>query len=242
MTARRRAIVRVKRAIRHMTPRHVVRTRLTRRAIEQFAEKAGLVYFGDVDQRDDHRLVRGHTVSATHIDSHYCIGTVHGYDAVLLQRNDVIVGDGSKKEQRCHWLILTIDLHSPVDVPHLYVGHQNRHHAYDASYRRLSPLAIGITSTYPTQFTGNYVVYGQPAHAVGIESVITPDIASVIATHFHGASVEIEDNTVYLYIESPHPREALLEKVLSNGLWLAEQIDSKLLAQQAAAKPATENL
>lgn len=234
-STRSRALVRIKRAIRHMTPQHVVRTRLTRRVVEQFAEKAGLVYFGYVDQRDDHRLVRGHTVSATHIDSHYCIGTVRGYDVVLLQRNDVLVTKG-QKEQRCHWLILTFDLHSPVDVPHLYVAHKGRAGILETIPMRLQTLNIGVLSAYPAQFTGNYTVYGQPAHAVEIEQVLSPEIASVIATHFHGASIEIEDNTVYLYIESPHPREALLEKMLSNGLWLAEQIDTRLLSQKAASR------
>ncbi|MGB4762123.1 MAG: hypothetical protein WBP12_02065 [Candidatus Saccharimonas sp.] len=233
MTTRRRAVVRVKRAIRHMAPRHIVRTRLTRRIVERFAEKAGLVYFGYVDQRDDHRFVRGHTVSATHIDGHYSIGTVRGYDVVLLQRNDVLVPRGGKKEQRYHWLILTIDLHSPIDVPHLYVGHQNRERAFGETYARLTPLLIGATGTYPPQFTGNYTVYGQPSHVIEIEQIITPEISTVIATHFHGASIEIEDNTVYLYIESRYPTEALLEKMLSNSLWLAEQIDTQLLKRVA---------
>jgi hypothetical protein len=50
-------------------------------------------------------------------------------------------------------------------------------------------------------------------------------MAMVIASHFVRSSIEIEDGTIYLYIESERPDEALLEKMLSNGLWLAEQID-----------------
>ena len=73
------------------------------------AEKVGLVYFGYVDQRDDdHRLIRGHTVSQTHQDNHYCIGTVRGYDVMLALRNDVI-RTRSGKDERCHWLIYAID-------------------------------------------------------------------------------------------------------------------------------------
>ena len=236
MTARSRAIVRVRRALRHMTPRHMVRTRMTRKVVESFAEKAGLVYFGYVDQRDEHKLVRGHTVSATHIDSHYSIGTVRGYDVILLQRNDVSSSREGKKEQRYHWLIFSFDLHSPVDVPRLYIGHKNHQQAYGNVYNHLSKLRLGITSTYSPQFTGNYDVFGKPAQVVEIENTITPDVAAVVATHFQGASIEIEDNTVYLYIESPHPNELLLEKMLSNGLWLAEQIDTRLLSQHAEGK------
>lgn len=236
MTVRSRAIVRVRRALRHMTPGHMVRTRMTRKVVEQFAEKAGLVYFGYVDQRDDHRLVRGHTVSATHIDGHYSIGTVHGYDVVLLQRNDVIISRVAKKEQRYHWLIFSIDLHSPIDVPHLYIGHKSRHEVYGEVHSRLSRLQLGIMGTYPAQFVGNYDVFGQPAHAIEIEEIISPEIATVVATHFQGASIEIEDNTVYIYIESRYPNESLLEKMLSNGLWLAERIDTRLLSQHAESK------
>lgn len=208
---------------------------MTRKVIERFAEKAGLVYFGTVDHGDDHRLVRGHTVSATQIDTHYCIGTVHGYDVILLQRNDVLVAHGDKKEARHHWLIVTIDLHSPVDVPHTYIGHHAREHAYNQSHTRLLPLRLGVTTSYPAQFTGNYTVYGEPARSIEIEQLLTADMATVISTHFQGASVEIEANTVYMYIESAHPSEPVLEKLLSNGLWLAEQIDTRLLAKHTAA-------
>jgi hypothetical protein len=123
------------------------------------------VYFGYVDQRDDdHRLIRGHTVSATHQDNHYCIGTVRGYDVMLVLRNDVIrVPSG--KEKRCHWLIVTVDLHTKTDVPHCYVGHKSRDDEFAASYRQLHPLAIGGLGRYPHAFSSNYTVYGATTNA-----------------------------------------------------------------------------
>lgn len=223
-----RTSVRLRRALRHLKPQHIVRSRITRRVIDTFADKAGLVYFGSVDQRDEgRRLVRGHTVSATHIDNHYCVGTVRGYDVVLLLRNDV-VRSVSGKEQRCHWLIFTVDLHTTDDIPHCYIGHQNRESQYRAAYTQLRPLPSSGTATYPAQFRSNYTLYGQISQTLAIEAIISPEIATVIATHFQGASVEIEDGTVYLYVESAYPKEALLEKMLSNALWLAEQIDERL--------------
>lgn len=225
MSMRERAAVRMRQALRHATPAHVVRTRLTKRVISEFAEKVGLVYFGYVDQRDDdHRLVRGHTVSRTHMDNHYCIGTVRGYDVVLVARNDMVRTRGGKLE-RCHWLIYTIDLHTKQSVPHMYVGHRSRDAQFAASYEQLMPLSIGHFGAYPQRFLGEYTVYGKATHALEIEQYITPQVAEVIMTHFHGASFEIEDSTVFLYVESEHPSEALLEKLLSNGLWLAEVID-----------------
>lgn len=223
---RRQTSLRVKRALRHMRPSHIVKKRMTRGVIEGFAEKVGLVYLGYVDQRDDdHRLIRGHTVSQTHQDNHYCIGTVRGYDVMLALRNDV-VRMRSGKDQRCHWLIYTIDLHTKVDVPHCYIGHRSRDEVFAASYGQLHPLAIGGIGVYPHKFSSEYTVYGNATHALLIERLISPQIAEVIATHFQGVSVEIEDGSVYMYVEADRPTEQLLEKMLSNGLWLAEAIDT----------------
>lgn len=228
MSARHRFNVRFQRALRHMTPLHIARTRITKRAIMNFAEKVGLVYFGYVDQRDDeHRLIRGHTVSETHQDNHYCVGTVHGYDCMMVLRNDTISPPGnSHASKRCHWLIVTVDVHTKSDIPHCYIGHQNRDHAFRASYEPLNHLALGSLHQYSPHFLSEYTVYAQATHAVEIERILTPQVSQVISEHFSGASIEIEDNTVFLYIESPRPTEAVLEKMLSNGLWLAECIDA----------------
>lgn len=222
----RQTTLRIKRALRHSRPSHLLRKRVQRSAIEGFAEKVGLVYFGFVDQRDDeHRLIRGHTVSATHQDNHYSIGTVRGYDVMLALRNDV-VRLASGKEKRCHWLICAIDLRTKVDVPHCYIGHTSRDDEFAASYKQLHPLAIGNFGTYSHAFSSNYTVYGAATNAIAIERTIPPQVAEVIATHFHDVSVEIEDNMVYLYIEAVRPTEAQLDTMLSNALWIAGAIDA----------------
>ncbi len=226
MGARERALLRTKRVLRHMTPAHIVKTRMTRRAMKNFADKAGMVYFGYVDQQDDdHRLVRGHTVSATHTDDNYMVGSLRGYDVMVVSRNDVIK-TRTRHEQRCHWLICTVDLHTKMDVPHTYVGHISREEAFLASYEQLHSIDISMYAAYPPKFISEYKIYGIPGDGIEIEQTITPEIALVIATHFQGASIEIEEGVVYLYIESQHPDEVLLEKMLSNVLWLAESIDA----------------
>lgn len=232
MAGRDRMKLRLRRALRHMRPSHLRATRVTRRTIEEFAEKAGLVYFGFVDQRDDdHRLIRGHTVSDTHLDNHYCIGTVRHYDVMLVSRNDVIRTHGrERREQRCHWLIITVDLHTNVDIPHFYVGHHERDAAFAASHESIYPLAIGGLHRYPHRFLSDYTVYGTATHTLDIERAVTPQMAEVISAHFAGASFEVEDGVIYLYIESERPDEALLEKMLSNCLWLAESIDANASA------------
>ncbi len=226
MGSRERLLLRTKRIMRHMTPTHIVKSRITRRVMREFADKVGMVFFGYVNQNDDdHRLVRGHTVSATHADNNYSIGTLRGYDIMMVSRNDVIM-TRHRRQQRCHWLICAVDLHTKIDLPHLYVGHVAREEAFLASYEQLHRLDIGMYAAYPPQFLSEYAVYGVPADGIEIEQTITPEMALVIAAHFNDASIEIENNTVYLYIESQHPNEVLLEKMLSNALWLAESIDT----------------
>ena len=228
MKLKRETTLRLQRTLRHIRPSHIVKTRMTRGIIENFAEKVGLVYFGFVDQRDDdHRLIRGHTVSKTHQDNHYCIGTVRGYDVMLVLRNDV-VRLPSGKEARCHWLIYTIDLHTKFDVPHCYVGHTSRSNVFAAAYRPLHPLAIGGLGMYPHAFSSNYTIYGAATNTYAIERIIDPQVAEVIVSHFQNVSVEIEGSTLYLYVEAERPNAQQLEKMLSNGLWLAEVIDSRL--------------
>src|ERR1044072_5775592 len=94
-------------------PAKVLQSRLHKRVFMQFAEKIGLVYFGYVNQRsDEHRLVRGLTVSAGHRDSNYCVGSFQGYDIALVERIDTIRFPG-KSSKTHNWIIMTFDLHIP---------------------------------------------------------------------------------------------------------------------------------
>ena len=228
---RKKLYARTKRTFRHMSPVHFVKARQVATIVRRFAEKLGLVYFGTVHQNDDdHRLVRGHTVSHTHRDNHYSVGSVRGYDVALVLRNDVVLTRKTHKEQRCHWLILTVDLHTKSTLPHFYIGHRNRLTVFESSFEQLAPLYVGGLLPYSHHFLDEYAVYGRATHTLEIERCVTPQVAEVIVSHFDHASVEVEDNTLYLYVESPHPDEAQLEKLLSNGLWLAEAIDTNLAA------------
>ena len=223
---RERRLIRTKRALRHIMPSHIVKNRITKRSFERITEKVGMMYFGSVSQREDeHRLVRGHTVSATHIDDHYSVGSINGYDCMLVLRNDVVVKHKHPRvESRCHWLICSIDLKTQHDVPHIYIGHASRDELFKASFERLIPLNM---TGFTERFNDHYTIYGRATYGDAIQQYIDPLTAETIAMHFKNASIEIEDNTLYLYIESKHPDEVLIEKMLSNGLWLAEVIDSK---------------
>lgn len=213
-----------KRLLHRVTPRQLFDTHLSGQVIRRLANKLGLVYFGYVDQKDDeYRLVRGRTASPGHRDDHYTIGTVKGYDVVLVSRSDLAEVNG--KARPVNWLIITVDLHTKYDIPHILLGSKKQSQTLRSSYKYLNPVALGAFGSYPADFINNYVVYGAQAHSFEIEKILQPSIAEVIDKHFEGTSVEIDDNVVYLYIENQRPSEALIGKAMSNGLWLAETLD-----------------
>jgi hypothetical protein len=215
--------------IKAFVPAKVVQSRLHKRIFMQFAEKAGLVYFGYVDQRnDEHRLVRGLTVSANHRDNHYCIGSFHGYDVALVERVDTIHFPG--KPAKTHdWIIMTFDLHAYADVPHVFIGlHTHSDTFYAQLFTKFSNLMkapLGTFGAYDSAFINKYAVYTEPAQSVAAERLFDQTITKTIADHFGSLTVEIVDGSLYLYAEHQRPSMALLEKMIKYGTWLARSID-----------------
>ena len=196
-----------------------------KKAVIEFAEESGMVYFGYVSQRgDDHHILRGMTVSTKHHDDHYCIGTYDGYDVVFVERSDVL-GNGKSHV----WHILEFDLKTNDDIPHVFIGSKNRGHGFhellELKYPNVKPINLGATQTYPAQFTDSFGVYTTPAHAVTTEKLVTPDVANMMATHFGGLAVEMTDQALYVYSEKSHVSSELLEAMLKNGAWLAQKLD-----------------
>lgn len=196
----------------------------TKRTVIDFAEQYGLVYFGYVSQRsDDHHIVRGMTVSNKHVDDHYCVGTFDGYDVVFVERRDHI-------HDRDHvWHILEFDLTAEADLPHSFIGSGKHgkgfHELLSTKYPQLLPDVIRSNSLYPSNFQNSFVVYTSPAHATELESIITPAVAEVMASHFTGLVVEITEQALYIYSEKHQLSSGLLDTMLKNGVWLAKSID-----------------
>lgn len=214
-------------------PATVLQSRMHRRVFMQFAEKLGLVYFGYVDQRsDDHRLIRGLTVSARHRDNHYCIGSYDAYDIMLVERSDTIQFPG--KPTRSHnWIIMTIDLHTSRDIPHIFLGLHGHNETFYAhlftKFSQLTQIPLGGFGQHSQQFMQKYALYTEPAHMVAVEQLLHPEVTKIIAESFGALTAEIADGCVYIYAEHTHPNTQLLERMLTNGLWLAKVIDSSIL-------------
>ncbi len=227
----RHAVTQSQQLLKAFVPAKVLQARLHKRVFMQFAEKTGLVYFGYVNQRsDEHRLVRGLTVSAKHRDDHYCIGSYHGYDIALVERVDTIRFPGKPKKTH-DWIIMTFDLHSPVDVPHVFMGlHTHSDTFYAQLFTKFSTLIkapLGTFGAYDPAFVNKYALYTEPAQLVAAQRLFDQDIAKTIAAHFGSLTAEIVEGSLYLYAEHQRPSMALLDKMIKYGVWLAQSIDER---------------
>jgi hypothetical protein len=216
----------------NLVPAKVVQSHIHKRVFSQFAEKMGMVYFGYVDQRDDdHKLVRGFTVSAQHRDNHFIVGSYQGYDIAIVERRDTISFPGRPTKNHT-WIILTVDLHTSHDTPHIFAGLHTHGDTFYANlftkFTHLSPLPLGGLAGASRQFVERYIVYSSPAHQVLAEQLLIPDVTKLIAEHFGSQTFEIIDGTVYIYAEHQRPSQHLLEKMLQNGVWLARYLDTAL--------------
>jgi len=209
-------------------PRHIVGRYSTARVVRRFADNIGMVYFGYVDQQDDdHRLLRGITVSTTHDDHYYSVGSFKGYDIALTVRRDTLAYPDKRLKDH-HWTIMTFDLHTTHEVPHIYIGHHAIRDELLARYSELSVIAFGPHAPHSQQFLSQYTVYARMIHSVEVEQLLSPELTSVVAERFGEISLEIHDNTLYLYKPEKHPSRALLERMMNNGLWLASALDERL--------------
>lgn len=214
-----------------LTPSKVLQTRLHQRVMMHFAEKVGMVYFGYVDQRnDEHRLIRGLTMSSTHRDNNYCIGSFEGYDITLVERNDKIRFPG-KPVKRHNWLIMTFDLKTPVDLPHIFLGLHTHGETFYAhlftKFAYFTTVSLSHLGVYQGAFSQRYTLYTLPAQVLSAERLFGEEVAKTILEQFGSMTLEIADGCLYLYAEHQRPTNTLLDKMLKNGLWLAKVLDAE---------------
>lgn len=218
---------RVRTSVKHL--KRIGALRNERRTITRFADEFGLVYFGAVSQYDDeHRIVRGMTLSPRHRDAHYCIGTYENYDVVYVKRTDTLRTQGDKKKTHT-WHIMAFDLHASGELPHIFVGLPSHSEEFYMQFFTKFPtmryLSLGHLGEYPSEFVAGCRLYANPRLLLEVERIITPKVAGIIATHFKGLAFEVVDNTLLVYSEHARLSKELLETILKNSRWLAESLD-----------------
>ncbi|HEU0266816.1 MAG TPA: hypothetical protein VFQ70_04265 [Candidatus Saccharimonadaceae bacterium] len=225
-------MARTKRAryvVQRLTPAKIVQKQVHRRLFRRFADKLGFVYFGYVDQHDDeHRLIRGVTVSPSHRDDHYCIGTYHGYDIAVCERTDIIHQPGLKSEYQT-WLIVTADLHQSSDVPHIFIGAEGLSAGFyrlmQTKFPQLHRVYFGGVAPYDPRFVERFSFYAAPTHSIAAEKLFGGELNTMLVEHFVGFSFEVHESTLYVYALDRRPTAALLAQMLQCAAWLANEID-----------------
>jgi len=213
----------------HIVARNSPASRARKHTIEHFAEKMGFVYFGSVDQhRDDHHIIRGLTVSSSHKDDNYVVGSLDSYDVSLVSRVDTIP-DVNDIPRTHSWLVLEIKLHNGVDIPHVFLEPQAQR---TASFTKLfttnahmQTIPLGTLEPYSQEFMNRYNIYAAPSHFIEAEQYFSAEATRTLAAHFWPLAVEVTEGSLYLYSSSQIITAHLLDTMVRNGLWLAGILD-----------------
>jgi len=209
--------------------RFISNSRTRKHIVTRFTDKAGLMYFGTVSQHfDEHRVVRGFTVSESHQDDHYSVGTVSGYDVTMVDRSDTVwEKDGSISVQS--WMIMAFDLKTKQDLPHFFIGARNYdpkpYEVFFKTFPTITEVSLGTFEDYNSEFTSRYAVYSRPNMAIKTQRLLPASSARVMGAHFWPMSIEQNEHVLYVYSSSQHVTLGLLETMLENGLWLAAHLD-----------------
>lgn len=221
----------MRRMLGKLTPARVTRARLHKKIYMNFADKIGFVYFGYVDQRDEEqKLVRGLTLSPTHHDEHYTIGTFHGYDVTLLERSDTIKHPDTPPMEK-QWLIAGIDLHGRRDLPHIFIGLASHSAPFYrhvlTKFSHLQRLYPGSVLPFDPEFIQHFTIYTTPTYNVYVEQLLGGGLQKQLVQHFPQFSFEITESQLYVYSEHKRPTEALLGQIVQCGVWLATELDRR---------------
>lgn len=214
--------------VRHYSPQLRSRGKIIRR----FASQVGLVYFGTVDQhQDDHEIIRGLTVSTTHRDAHYAVGSYDGYDVSIVDRFDVTF-DAQLRPIEHVWLIFQVNLQD-VSLPHIFfkpLGHSPAaYNKFFTAYNTMHVINDVFNDTHSQEFHFRYELYGLATHALELEQTLTRFVTQTIAARFWPHAIEIYEGKLYVYItEHRHPElGAVLGATLQSTTWLASVLDKK---------------
>lgn len=199
--------------------------------IKKFTSKIGLLCFGLINKdKDDHRVVNGFTVSNTHKDRHFSVGTSEGYDIHLVYRTDKIKYS-SRKSHRQNWIIMSFNLHSKIDLPHFLIKMRDHNdfafNMFFNKYTNISEIKLGTLEPYSKNFIEKFCVFSRQSMSLATQRVITAETADLIAKHFGPISIEQNEKILYLQIPTENVSYNLLNAMYENGLWLSNKIDQQ---------------
>lgn len=211
-----------------------------------FASHFDMVYFGRVHQDDDdQQLVRGITVSNQHLDEHYCVGTVQGFDVILLKRTDKMILPNTTRTESYKWVLLQLDLHQTYDHPHVFIdgGHHNEafYQNLFIKFSRLMKVDKALMLGEP-RFSDKFTAYTPPDALDELPEIMRSGVGETMATHFAHLDFEWFQDRLIVYSTGKMPTKHLLEHMLRAGIWLAGVLDTHAKQKLAAHGGAASDL
>jgi hypothetical protein len=194
-----------------------------------------MIHFGTVDQHHDyHHIIRGLTASTEHIDEDYAVGTYQDYDCSLAYRTDAFE-DNTGKLLTHSWMILEIKLkRSSVDIPHIFMGaHDHSNSPYSKlfmTHSSIQKVPLGTFEQYDPEFMNRYGLFTRPAYFIEVERYFNAAVTKVISAHFWPQSIEVHQGSVFVYADNQQVTIRLLETMMKNGVWLAEELDRRVFS------------
>ena len=207
--------------------------RRIRRLFHDVAEKFNMVYFGSVSQtHDEHEMVRGFTLSPSHIDRNYCVGTVNGYDVIALERTDTI-SFPDRPSKAFSWIIVQVDLRRVNFAPHIILNSTPYDQVlYDklvTIFFRLRQLDALVLQTTPQDFLNTFQTFGSLHQLDHVAKILTTDTTHILTQEFSKFDFECFDDRVIVYSAvTTTPTLNEIETMLRAGTWFADQIDNVL--------------
>lgn len=217
-----------------ISPLRVLGQITSRKVFHAFAESYDLVYFGHVSAQDDeHRLVRGVTTSAKHRDSHYCVGTIHGHDIIVLEREDELKLATDTRPHKYRWIIMQIDLHGHHELSHVFIDGKHHNDTFYrtlfAKFARLLKVDHGLLSQYDPLFPERFTVYTPPDNTDRFPELLSAEAAATLAHHFGHFDFEWYQDQVIIYSTGRPASKHLLEHMLKAGVYLARELEKTAL-------------
>ncbi len=205
-------------------------TRQRGQVLKAVSDRLGLVHFGSIGHgSDEHELIGGLTVSTTHRDRYYAVGSHEGYDLSVVDRRDAIRVARGKKEHH-NWVIVQIALPQVKEMPHVFMLPSSRDDRFlhlFAGARHLSPLETFYMTDFQQEFNQRYTVYATPRASLAAYEVLNRSLTNGISAHFWPHAIEWHRGHLYIYITEHRLTETVLLGAIQSALWLADMLDQR---------------
>lgn len=202
--------------------------RLQSRAVMQFAQKHKLIYFKTVNVHDySVPVVRGVTAALHQRDRNLCIGTHDGFDLVYVQRQTT-EKDSTGTESVRDWHVMEFDLKTADNQPLIMIGAANLDKSFYSKviseHRQLRHIPLQHEAS--SVFQHHYTVLGSLADTQHIHKVLSKEITEKMSHHKEPFSIELYEDSLFVFTNSQKGSEQLLTKMMHYGIWLARHIDT----------------